>query len=75
MRTGGAASNWPTGQLWATSWVSQLLNFNRGRDGNYRIANGTTWKNAASDGKDLGADVDGAEGATSNAPTGNWPSP
>ena len=75
MRTGGAASNWPSGQIWATSWASWLLNFNSGRDGNYRVANGTTWKNAASDGKDLGADVDGVEGATANSPTGNWPSP
>jgi IPT/TIG domain len=75
MRTGGAASNWPTGQVWATSWASQLLNFNSGRDGNYRVANGTTWKNAASDGKDLGADVDRCEAATANSPTGNWPAP
>jgi hypothetical protein len=46
-----------------------------GRPTRYRVANGTTWKNAASDGKDLGADVDGVEGATANSPTGNWPSP
>ena len=75
MRTGGAASNWPGTQIWATSWSSMLLNFNSGRDGNYRVASGTTWKSAASDGKDLGADVDGVEGATSNSPTGNWPAP
>jgi hypothetical protein len=75
MRTGGAASNWPGTQLWATSWASQLLNFNSGRDGNYRVASGTTWKNAGGDGKDLGADVDGVEAATANSPTGNWPSP
>jgi len=75
MRTGGAASNWPGTQIWATSWSSMLLNFNSGRDGNYRIASGTTWKSAASDGKDLGADVDGVENATTNSPTGNWPAP
>ena len=75
MRTGGAASNWPGTQIWATSWSSWLVNFNSGRDGNYRVASGTTWKNAASDGRDLGADVDGVEGATANAPTGNWPTP
>ena len=38
MRTGGAASNWPGTQLWATSWTSRFLDFNSGRDGNYRIA-------------------------------------
>jgi hypothetical protein len=30
---------------------------------------------ATSDGKDLGADVDGVENATTNSPTGNWPAP
>lgn len=75
MRGGGAASNWPGTQLWATSWTSRLLNFNSGRDGNYRLTTGTTWKSAGTDGKDLGADVDGVEAATGNSPTGNWPSP
>lgn len=75
MRSGGAASNWPGTQIWATSWSSMLVNFNSGRDGNYRVASGTTWKSAATDGKDLGADVDGVEGATANSPTGNWPTP
>ncbi|HKY43050.1 MAG TPA: IPT/TIG domain-containing protein [Pyrinomonadaceae bacterium] len=75
MRSAGAASNWPGTQLWATSWTSRLVNFNSGRDGNYRISTGTAWKNAATDGRDLGADVDGVEGATANAPTGNWPTP
>jgi len=73
MRGAGAASNWPGTQLWATSWTSRLVNFNSGRDGNYRITSGTAWKSAGSDGKDLGADVDGVENATANAPTGNWP--
>ena len=75
IRGAGAASNWPGTQIWVTSWTSRLLNFNSGRDGNYRIASGNNWKNAASDGKDLGADVDGVEGATANSPTGNWPTP
>ena len=46
MRAAGAASNWPGTQLWAESWTSRLLNFNSGRDGNYRVATGTNWKNA-----------------------------
>jgi hypothetical protein len=75
MRAAGAASNWPGTQIWATSWTSRLLNFNSGRDGNYRIASGNNWKGAGSDGKDLGADVDGVEGASANSPTGNWPAP
>jgi hypothetical protein len=75
LRSAGAGPNYPAGQLWATSWGPQLVNFNGGLDGNYRVAAGSSWKNAASDGSDVGADVDGAEGATANAPTGNWPSP
>ncbi len=75
MRSAGPGPNYPSGQLWVTSWGPQLVNFNGGLDGNYRVASGSTWKNAASDGKDVGADVDGVEGATANAPTGNWPSP
>jgi hypothetical protein len=75
MRAAGAASNWPGTQIWATSWTSRLLNFNSGRDGNYRVASGNNWKSAASDGKDLGADVNGVESATANSPTGNWPAP
>ena len=75
MRSAGPGPNYPAGQLWVTSWGPQLINFNSGLDGNYRVASGSTWKNAASDGRDVGADVDGAEGAAANAPTGNWPSP
>lgn len=75
MRSAGPGPNYPSGQIWATSWGPQLVNFNSGLDGNYRVASGSSWKNAASDGKDVGADVDGAEGATANSPTGNWPAP
>jgi hypothetical protein len=75
MRSAGVGPNYPTGQLWVTSWGPQLVTFNSGLDGNYRVASGSTWKNAATDGKDLGADIDGVERATANSPTGNWPSP
>ena len=75
MRSAGAGPNYPSGQIWATSWGPQLVNFNSGLDGNYRVASGSSWKNAATDGSDVGADVDGAEGATANAPSGSWPSP
>ena len=75
MRSAGVGPNYPSGQLWVTSWGSQLVNFNSGLDGNYRVATGSTWKNAATDSKDLGADIDGVERATANTPSGNWPSP
>ena len=75
VRTAGEAPNFPLGQAWVTSWGSQFVNFNSGLDGNYRVATGSPWKNAASDGKDIGADVDGVLGATAHTPTGNWSSP
>ena len=75
MRSAGAGPNYPTGQLWVTSWSPQLVNFNSGLDGNYRVASGSSWKNAATDGKDIGADIDAVERAVANAPTGNWPAP
>jgi len=67
MRSAGVGPNYPSGQLWVTSWGSQLVDFNSGLDGNYRIASGSTWKNAATNGKDLRADIDGVERATANS--------
>jgi hypothetical protein len=72
VRTGGAQALFPTGQLWESSWTGRFVSFNNGRDGNYRLAGGTAWDNAASDGTDLGADIDGVELATANTPTGEW---
>lgn len=72
MRTGGQPSNFPTGNVFATTYTGRFVNFNGGLDGNYRLAGSTTWDNAASDGTDIGADVDGAELASENTPTGNW---
>jgi hypothetical protein len=75
MRTGGDPGNFPTGNIWVNSYTGLFANFNNGLDGNYRVVNGSSFHNAASDGINLGADIDGVEGATANAPTGNWPSP
>lgn len=70
---GGDPGGYPSGQFWSTSWL--LLNFNGGRNGNYRVTSGSIWDNAATDKTDLGADIDGVEGATANTTTGHWPSP
>src|SRR6185503_8249721 len=75
MRTGGDPGHYPTGQIWVTSYTGLFTNFNSGLDGNYRVVNGSAFNNAASDGTNLGADVNGAEAATANSPTGNWPAP
>lgn len=72
LRIGGASGNFPATQVFATSWSAQVVNFNSGREGNYRVAAASSWHNAASDGTDIGADVDGVELATQFTPTGDW---
>lgn len=72
MRSAGSCCNFPTGQVWNTSWSPQLVNFNSGLDGNYRVAASSDWHNAATDGTDLGADIEGAELASQYSPTGDW---
>lgn len=73
LRTAGVAGNFPIGQVFATSWAAQLVNFNGGISGDYRVAPGSSWKNAASDGADIGADFSAAQRASENTPTGLWP--
>jgi len=75
VRTAGDPGNFPLGNLFEPSWTSLFVNFNNGLDGNYRVATGNSWKNGASDGKDVGADIDGVLGATAHTPTGNWTLP
>jgi hypothetical protein len=73
MRAAGAQANFPAENIFATTWPPQLVNFNNGSDGNYRVAGSSSWANAASDGTDIGADVGGATAASVFAPTGIWP--
>lgn len=73
MRLAGPQANFPAGNVFATAWATQLVNFNGGTDGNYRVAPASSWANAASDGRDIGADVGGAEAASAYSPTGEWP--
>jgi hypothetical protein len=67
---GGQASSYPTGNEFPTvaDWQAQFVNF---AGGNYRLLAGSPYKNAGTDGKDLGADVDTVAGWIANATSGD----
>jgi len=53
-----SAAKWPTSNYLPTSvGAIQFVNFNGGNGGDYHLASSSPYKNAASDGKDVGADV------------------
>jgi hypothetical protein len=45
----------------------QFVNFNGGNGGDYHLLPSSSYKNAATDGKDLGADIDAIQAAIANA--------
>ena len=52
-------------QFTASSWNSVgFVNFNNGNAGEYHLLSTSPYKNAAADGRDLGADIDGLLAAT-----------
>ena len=58
-------SSWPTGNAMKPNGNSVgFVNFNGGNGGDYHLKSGTTLKAAASDGKDVGADIDAIAAAT-----------
>jgi hypothetical protein len=53
-------SSWPSGNYFpATPADVQFVNYNKGNGGNYQLLSGSPYKNAGTDGKDLGADIVG----------------
>jgi hypothetical protein len=51
-------SLWPSGNFFpATASAVQFANFNNGNGGNYQLKRTSPYRNAGTDGKDLGADV------------------
>lgn len=51
-------SKWPASNYFPTTVTAiQFTNFNGGNGGNYQLLSGSPYKNAASDGKDIGADI------------------
>jgi hypothetical protein len=52
------SAKWPTSNYLPTSvGAIQFVNFNGGNGGDYHLLSSSPYKNAASDGKDVGADV------------------
>ena len=62
------ASTWPSGNTLVPNGNSVgFVNFNNGNGGDYHLANGSSWKGAGSDGKDLGADMTALDAAIAGA--------
>jgi hypothetical protein len=59
-------STWPTGNFFPASTAAvQFVNYNNGNGGDYRLQASSPYKNAGSDGKDLGADINAIQSAIS----------
>lgn len=62
MPSGYPASTWPTGNFFpANTSAVQFTNYNNGNGGNYLLLPSSPYKNAGTDGKDLGADIVGLQ--------------
>jgi len=54
----GAIGTWPPGTYApATASGVSFVNYNNGNGGNYQLQSSSPYKNAGTDGKDLGADT------------------
>lgn len=60
-------SKWPASNYFPSSASAvSFVNFNGGNGGDYHLLSGSPYKNAGTDGKDLGADIDAILTLTSN---------
>jgi hypothetical protein len=58
------ASTFPAGNYFpASESTVEFVNYNGGNGGDYHLQSSSPFKNAGSDGKDLGADIDAVESA------------
>ncbi len=58
---------WPSGNMFpATAAAIHFVNYQNGSGGDYHLEPSSPYKNAASDGKDLGADIDAVATAIAN---------
>jgi hypothetical protein len=57
-------TKWPGGNYFPSSASAvQFVNFNNGNGGDYHLLSTSPYKNAGSDGKDLGADINAIQSA------------
>jgi hypothetical protein len=57
-------SSWPAGNFFpADPKAAGIIDYNNGDDGNYQLQPNSPYKNAGTDGRDLGADIVGLEAA------------
>ena len=62
------ASKWPAGQFFPANVTAVgFVNFSNGNGGDYHLTAASPYKNAGTDGKDLGADINLILAATANA--------
>ena len=60
-------TKWPAGNLFPSSAATTgFVNFNGGNGGNYQLVSSSPYKNAGTDGKDLGADISTIQSLTAN---------
>ena len=58
-------SSWPSGNFFpSTTSAVGFVNYNNGNGGDYHLLSSSPYKNAGSDGKDLGADINAIQSAT-----------
>jgi len=67
---GGPASKYPAGNFFPTvaAWQSEFVNY---AGGDYHLLPTSSYKNAGTDGTDLGADIDGVNAAVASAISGD----
>jgi len=64
-------SNYPGNYFPAAMSNVGFVNYNNGNGGDYHLLSSSPYKNAGTDGKDLGADIDAVNAATVNTISGN----
>ena len=61
------SGTWPSGNMFPqTPTAVEFVNYNNGKGGDYHLQSSSRYKNAGTDGKDLGADIDAVESAIAN---------
>ena len=60
-------ATWPSGNFFPSNATAvQFVNYNNGNGGDYHLLSSSPYKNAGTDGKDIGADIDAILAATKN---------